>query len=146
MWLCNLCMNGCVFAHASIFVDAQRFVWSAYALVNAFVFACLCCVGIHPWMRSCSFLSRHSSSCQWIGVHAVVCIPSVFVSQSPVSTHSMYSKSWCEPLVSKGDGDPDVLRQVRCLSHHPLAQILHTVYTLHCRDWGRYRWWQIMGC
>ena len=30
--------------------------------------------------------------------------------------------------MSKGDGDPDVLRQVQCLSHHPLVQILH----VHC--------------
>ncbi len=30
--------------------------------------------------------------------------------------------------MSKGDGDPDALRQVQCLSYHPLAQISH----VHC--------------
>lgn len=78
-------------------------------------------------MNEITLFSRSSS--QRIEVHAVVSIRSVFSVRLLLAPVLRSKKSWRGgPHGSKGDGDPDGLRQVQFLSHHPLVQISH----IHC--------------
>lgn len=125
--------------------ERNAFVWQSVCM-NACVCLhscrnskCLCHVSIHPWTRSCAFLSRRSSSWQWIEVHAVVCIQSLVVNLLFATSPR---KSPAEPPVSAGDGEPDALRQMRFFTSSISSNI---TFTPHYRDWGGCRWWQIMG-
>lgn len=64
------------------------------AVDNAFVFAYMCSVRVHPWTRSHSFLGRHSSS--WpLYWGTCCCFYAVCIfSPSPVSARSAQPKSW----------------------------------------------------